>query len=329
MRALVKDKGFPTNYELRKPIIDLRAAKALFSQTFLTAAFEAGAHRSRSKTQDSSTQQPSNLALRRWINKEGHDAVARACLAYALALEHQIDRPAETKFEDLLRQIAHGATRIAQAADTLAAQLLTHYQESGQVDRLRAEALYRLGHALQGGFDEGVGSFEPSLVPRLGGHPLGGLDMKHGLANCVMLADRAERVLEDYRAWAKIVRAAPPARRGATASKPKTLPMKSGKRPNRDRDAFIEDLAAIYERGSGYQAKANRGSSTNGDVSPFVRFVERVFHELRAQSYLPNDDRFGAPTVDAIRAALKRRQGRQKPQKQGAKTAKTSETSDT
>lgn len=92
--------------------------------------------------------------------------------------------------------------------------------------------------------------------------------------------------------------------------------MAKGRRSNKDRDAFMEDLAIIYEQGLSQKAKANSGSFTSGGApSPFTRFVQRVFKELQVTTYQiytdrgqAVDSRFETPSVDAIRDALKRRE---------------------
>ena len=300
-----------TSYELRKGGVDRGAAESLFSQGFATSAFEAALRPSRENSRTSELPQ----TIRSWIVQQGRTSLATACLTYMLAVEIPQDRLDDGSFVGLVRQIKDGATKIAEAANLLARQAMTHFEETGEDERVRLSALRQLAWALNGAFgSEDDGNFAGQMLPRRICNRFAGLEMTHGLSNCLRLANSAENFLADYNARAKARPGSRTSQAGDTKSG--TLAMAKGRRPNKDRDVFLEDLAIIYERGVLRKAKANSGSFTSGGApSPFTRFVRRVFQELQVITYQiiidrdqAFDSRFETPSVDAIRDALKRRE---------------------
>lgn len=284
-----------TTYELRKINVDRQAAKALFSRDFARSAFEAGSPLQRGKGAPA----PLSQETQRWVTRQGHEALAIACLAYFFVVESRFPRPDDRSFVGLVRQIQESATKIVKAADELAQQISSHHEESGQIDKVRFGVLEQLAWALNGSFyfadhDE----FEQQMRPHRNVSQFG-IRMTHGLSNCAKLANAAEHFLSDYAKYAKVVR-----EEGASPA----LPMKKGRRPDRDRDEFVHDLETVYECLFPGKANANRGTGTRSRaVSPFVRFVGRVFDELQARSYHPRDGRYKTPSVDALREIKRRR----------------------
>jgi len=300
-----------TSYEIRKAYVDQEAAGTLFSQAFTRSAFEAALRPPRENGASSELSQ----SIRSWIVHEGRPALATACLTYMLAVEIPGDRLDDPSFVGLVRQIKDGATKIAEAANQLARQAATHFEETGEYDGVRLNALWQLAWALNGAFgSEDDGNFVGQMLPRRADNQLTGLAMNHGLSNCGWLANSAENFLTEYNARAKARAGSRKSHVGGTQSG--ALPMAKGRRSNKDRDAFLEDLAIIYERGLSRKAKANSGSFTSGGApSPFTRFIQRVFEELQVITYQiftdrgqALDSRFETPSVDAIRDALKRRE---------------------
>ena len=284
-----------TTYELRKASVNREAAKALFSRDFARSAFEAGSPLQRGKGAPPRLSQETQ----RWVTRQGHEALAIACLAYFLVVEARFPRPDDRSFVGLVRQIQEGATKIVESADELARQISNHHDESGDIDHVRFTTLERLAWALNGSFySPDSDEFEQQMRLRRNVSQFG-IRMTHGLSNCAKLANAAEHFLSDYAKYAKVVR-----EEGASPA----LPMKKGRRPDRDRDEFVHDLETVYECLFPGKANANRGTGTRSRaVSPFVRFVDSVFRELQAQSYQPRDGRFKTPSVDALKEIKRRR----------------------
>lgn len=307
-----------TTYDLRKASVDKRAARVLFSHGFTTSAFEAGMHLRRGDDG------PSGLPkeTKSWISEEGHDALAAACLGYLFALEHRVERPEDSSFVGLVRQIQQGAQTIAEAANEIARQAQRHYRESGEKDHVRESALLELGRALNGRFFEADDEqFEGPRGLRFIGNPLSGLDLEHGLSNCAKLANKAEIFLTLYNHYAEAVRSADRKgrSRAGTVARGAALPMKSGRRADEDRDAFLADLAKIYLRGLSRVPSANLGTGTTGGrPSPFMRFVARVFGEL-SQPF-PSDHRLNVPSASAVNAVMQRQEARRGTRKRKPKT---------
>lgn len=88
----------------------------------------------------------------------------------------------------------------------------------------------------------------------------------------------------------------------------KALEMQTGNRTDADRDAFIEDLAAIYKQAIGKDAKAREGSGTTEHApAPFVRFVRYVFAELKdVCSQIGACEALETPSPHVIRAIVER-----------------------
>src|SRR5262245_31839466 len=100
-----------TSYEDKKRSTDLKAAKYLFSEEFARDAFAAGQHKPRGSAKGSPDEQNSK-ALAKWIEQEGHEQLARACLTYLLVIELKVDMPDERGFVELVGKIRDGAELI-------------------------------------------------------------------------------------------------------------------------------------------------------------------------------------------------------------------------
>ncbi|WP_338501105.1 hypothetical protein V6R86_00375 [Sphingomonas kaistensis] len=282
-----------SNYELRKRSVDPEAAAIIFSQDFATKAFEEGLHNSRRPSEAKANRPRLPADVVSWIAVEGRQTLAYACLAYLFAFEMKTDVSEDRSFVGLIRQVRDGAKQIAVAADTLADQLQRHHRETGAIDPVRNRALIELAASL----NAEVLSAE-DLLPSPEGGFLHGVTLRHGLRNCRRLADHADDFLDRYRTYAEIMR----------AEGKKALEMQTGNRTDADRDAFIEDLAAIYKQAIGKDAKAREGSGTTGHApAPFVRFVRYVFSELKnICSQIGACEYLETPSSHVIRAVVER-----------------------
>ena len=274
-----------TAYEKRKALIDGDAAEADFDRHFALAAFK--------QAMQPDMRLPPEMIER--IRRGGHLDLARCCLAYLLTVENAPDRPEQTAFLACIRRIRAAAREMASAADTLADQLVRHEGETGMLELVRENALSRLAFALHGRFH--VAGHEiaylSALLPKPIGNPFAGNRVTHGLTDCAAVYNEATMIIAEYRK--SNVRDQPGGARNRG--------MQSGNRSNRDRQAFIRDLADIYQRVTGRVPKA---PNNDEKPAPFVRFVTHVFDEIASQD-LVLLDRYAVqpPSVDVIRTVLK------------------------
>jgi hypothetical protein len=293
-----------TTYQLRRQTSDARVAKILFSQDFTKKALVAGMHKPKGQSKGPAEAEPT-IELIRWVNREGHELLAHACLSYLLAIENRPEEQRDASFIDLIRKIRDGAKQVATAADTLAQQVRRHHAESsrdgqpGEIDPVRYKALLYLSRAVNRDLIEFTDEeeFFARVRPRLIGGPLGDLHMTHGLSNCVRLANAADCFLKAYERYASVMR--------AEAQKP--LAMRAGRRADGDREDFITDLADIYVGGLGKRPTAS--PANDGAPSPFVRFVQFVYDELDRQSYSHGyTAELQCPSHDVIKKVLRVRE---------------------
>lgn len=281
----------PTAYELRKKVVDLSAAQLTFERKFAQEAFELGAL-SRSNGEIKLTQRVDDL-----IDREGHTDLARSCLAYLLSTESGHERLEKTGFLVLVRQIRDAAETITLAANELTDQLVRHRRETGYNEELRAWALEVMAKALHSEWRPLVHwrEFEHRTAPMPIDSPLADGQWTHGLMSCASLYNKADEILKDREIINQQMR------HGGMSV------MASGNRADHERDAFLRDLAEIYERV--FERKASAREDKNGEPSPFMRFVHRVFKEIPATHDHVDPKRYRPPSSATVRAILQSRSG--------------------
>jgi hypothetical protein len=290
-----------TAYESRKNSVDVGASEAKFSLDFATAAFSAGYTAGPGRR--SSIQQPLHVQVR--IEQNGHSELAHCCLAYLLAHENAHHPEEQKAYLACLRRIREGAKDIALAADELAAQFFRHLRETGEVETMRATAFYRLTDALHGEFTREIdrSPYRQNIMPRPINNQLSDHEVVHGLSGCVALFNEAERLLKEQKAAAPAT-CAYPAESGG---------MKAGNKTDIDTKAFILDLAKLFELV--IQRKPTAHYSASDAKSPFMRFVDKVFDEIRTQRNSIVGERvetsfdqkaYAAPSTSTVRAILRR-----------------------
>lgn len=256
-------------YENRKKVVDVQASQEIFSLEFAVAALEAGETAGRGRKPSV----PSRSNIRDRIGPEPHGTLARCCLAYLLAHENAHDPEERSAYRMCLRRIRDGARETAEAADELAAQVIRHHQETGKLEARRATTLLRLAHALHGDFRNGMDEifYREKIRPRPIGSPLSDHAVVHGLTGCTGLFNEAERILEEL--------GAPPTTESTDPQV--SVGMTPGNKTDADMEAFVIDLRNLFKSVVGRRPTAN--SNADGSKSPFVRFVDKVFKELREQ----------------------------------------------
>lgn len=282
-----------TAYEQRLGSVDIRAAMSIFDRSFALDAFEQGLAAKRGKN---GAPKLDGAALERF-NHGGHADLARACLSLFLSNEGFDKRPGRRAYLHLIRQIRDGAQMIAAAADTLAEQARSHRQETGAPDAVREKALQDLALALYGNLlpivDRERLRQKIALEPI--DNPFAGNRVIHGLTNCAALFNEAEMIRDRHR-------------RNTTALKVHGVSESRASPSNKadhERDAFIWDLASIYNE----VLRLMPAAPSNTDRKPpFMRFVERVFRELREQTVSPIEPHsYMPPSLATVRAILKGR----------------------
>lgn len=279
-----------TAYEKRLGSIDVRAAMSIFDHSFALDAFEQGLAARRGKN---GAPKLDGAALER-INHGGHADLARACLSLFLSNEGFDKRPERRAYLHLIRQIRDGAQMIAAAADTLAEQARLHRQETGAPDTVREKALQDLAIALYGKLfsiaDRERLRQKIALEPI--DNPFAGNRVIHGLTNCAALFHEAEMIRERHRRNTKTLKA-----HGVSASR-----ASPSNKADHERDAFIWDLASIYER---VLCITPAAPSNTNRTPPFMRFVQRVFREFREQAVNPIEPHsYTPPSLATVRAIL-------------------------
>lgn len=279
-----------TAYEKRLGSIDVRAAMSIFDHSFALDAFEQGLAAKRGKN---GAPKLDGAALER-INHGGHADLARACLSLFLSNEGFDKRPERRAYLYLICQIRDGAQKIAAAADTLAEQARTHWQETGAPDIVREKALQDLALALYGNLLPTAGHKGArqhiSLQPI--DNPFAGNRVIHGLTNCAALFNEAEMIRERHRRNTKTLKA-----HGVSASR-----ASPGNKADHERDAFVWDLASIYRQ---VLCITPAAPSNTNRTPPFMRFVQRVFREFREQAVSPVEPHsYTPPSLATVRAIL-------------------------
>ncbi|MBA2933882.1 hypothetical protein HZF05_07185 [Sphingomonas sp. CGMCC 1.13654] len=274
-----------TEYDQRKVTVDGDAAEVVFDRHFALGSFK--------QAMPPGTPLPPETIER--IRRGAHLDLARCCLAYLLTVENAPDKPEQTAFLACIRRIRDAAREMAIAADTLADQFVRHEGETGTPELVRENALSRLAFALHGRFHVAghEAAYISALLPRRINNPFSGNRATHGLTDCVAVYNEATAIIAEYRKC--VFRDQPGGARNRG--------MQSGNRPNRDRQAFIRDLADIYRHVTGRVPKA---PNNDKKPAPFVRFVTHVFDEIASQD-LVLLDRYAIqpPSVDVIRTVLK------------------------
>lgn len=290
--ATTTSKKIPNTYQMRKKAIDVAAARDTFDRSFASDAFLSGYSAGPGKPRPAKL--PAAIVSR--IDEDGHAKLACFCLAYLLAHENAHERFDNSAYLSCLRDIRDGAKKIAQAADELTDQILRHKIETDKVEKVRAQTLHRLASALNRRFRAEVDEdhFNKLIRPKLIGNPFSDLRMTHGLSGLAALYNEAEAIREEH------VRAQKqPHQQGVG-----TVGMRPGNKPNREQKAFILDLAALYEDVLASQPTAH--DTAPGQMSPFLRFVRRVFKGFCAQSVVPVDPHaYRPPSLGTVRDILK------------------------
>ena len=273
-----------TAYEKRKVMVDIYAAEAEFDRHFALAAFRQAMPSGEALSRDTLEQ----------IRRGGQSDLAICSMAYLLTVENAPDRPEQTAFLACIRRIRDAAREMASAADTLADQLVRHEGETGMPELLRENALSRLAFALHGRFHVPghESAYLSALLPKPIGNPFAGDRVTHGLTDCAAVYNEANAIIAEYRESVGAAQAGGARLRG----------MRTGNRSNRERQAFIRDLADIYRQVIG---KAPKAPNDDEKRAPFVRFVTRVFAAMAEQDLVLLDrNAFQPPSVHVIRTAL-------------------------
>ena len=276
----------PTAYELRKRVVDPATAKMIFDRDFALAAFGVGVPGRQSPDRRVViTQSAADL-----IEKVGHADLAWSCLAFLLSIESGHERLEETGFLALIRQIRDAAATITLAADELTDQLVRHDRETGYYEQLRGRALYHMALALHGRWARFVppAEFMLQTIPKRDDNPLSDGRWQHGLS-LAGLYNEADNILKNYE------RISEEMQRGGMSV------VASGNRADHERDAFVRDLAEIYERV--FERKPSGRDAKNGMPSPFVRFVNCVFKEFPA-THDVDLRRYRPPSSGTVRTIL-------------------------
>ena len=282
-----------TAYEKRLGSVDIRAAMSIFDRSFALDAFGQGLPAKRGKN---GTPKLDGATLER-INRSGHAHLARACLSLLLSNEGSDKRPERRALLHLIRQIRDGAEQIVAAADTLAEQARAHRQETGAPDIVREGALQDLALALYGNLLP-IADRErllQQITLRPVDNPFSGNRFIHGLTNCAALFNEAETIRKRHRQNTRIIKM-----NGVSE-----LRASPGNKADYERDAFIRDLAEIYEHVTRLTPAAPNKTDRK---PPFMRYIERVFREFRAQTVSPIEPHsYMPPSIATVRAILNQR----------------------
>jgi hypothetical protein len=189
---------------------------------------------------------------------QGHGDLASACMAFMLSIESAHERPDDTAYLNLVRQIRDAAKSITSAADELTDQAARHERETKFYEQMRGRALHRMAQALHERWIPFVCKHEFLLqtVPQPIANPLAGGRWSHGLS-CAALYDEADTILKNHEQITAEIRQS-----GLST-------MTKGKRTDHERDAFIRELATIYQQILGSKPSAREDS--DGNPSPFMR----------------------------------------------------------
>lgn len=194
------------------------------------------------------------------------------------------------------------------AADEMAAQLFRHHCETGELEAIRATTLLRLADALHGDLGNGMEgiAYAEKIAPLLIDNPFSGHNVVHGLNGCAALFNEADYILEEHTAGLP-----------AKSTDPRiSIGMRTGNKTDVDTAAFIIDLADLFTSVIGRQPTAN--DSASGAKSPFVRFVAKVFEEIKVQRTVIvgecaassfDQKAYAAPSPSTLKNILKERQG--------------------
>ena len=273
-----------TEYEQRKATVDGDAAKIVFDRHFALESFK--------QAMPPGSPLPPEMIER--IHRRGHLDLAGCCMAYALAVENAPDTPEQAAFLACIRRIRDAAGEMVSAADSLADQIVRHKNETGMPEHIREHALSRLASALHGRFlvPGHEGAYLSALLPKPIDNPFAGNRMIHGLTDCAAVYNEASDIIAEYREGVIDDQSGGTRKRG----------MRTGNRSNRGRQAFIRDLADIYQR---VTSNAPKAPNNNGKSGPFVRFVTHVFAAMAKQD-LVLLDRYAVqpPSAHVIRTAL-------------------------
>lgn len=289
-----KTTGRTNTYQVRKKTVDVAAAQLIFDRSFALDAFLCGYSAGRGKAR------PTKLtaAIVSQIDKHGHAKLARICLAYLLGHENAHEGLDNSAYLSCLRDIRDGAKKIAQAADELVNQILRHQIETGELEMVRARTFHRLASALHGRFRAEVDDdrFAELIYPKLIGNRFSDLRTTHGLSSLAALNEEAEEIRKLHVRNQKEVQRLGGANNG----------LRTGNKVNKERKDFVLDLAALYEQI--FRIAPTASTTAPDQISPFLRFVYRVFAEFSQQSIAPVDHRaYLTPSFGTVRGILKDR----------------------
>ncbi|QSR17433.1 hypothetical protein [Novosphingobium sp. KA1] len=276
----------PTAFELRKKIVDPVAAREIFKRDFAMAAFNAGAP----GRKGSDVEAEMTVAAAYLVDAQGHGELASACMAFMLSIESAHQRPEDTAYLNLVRQIRDAAKSITLAADELTDQAARHGRETGYYEQMRGRALHHMAQALHERWIPFVSEpdFILQTIPGPIDNAFAGGQWSHGLS-CSALYDEADAILKNHEQITTEIRQS-----GLSA-------MAKGKRADHERDAFIRELAMIYQHILGSKPAAREDG--DGHPSPFMRFVARVYGEF-GSVYDIDRNRYVQPSSGTVRSIL-------------------------
>ena len=257
-----------TAFEKRLPCVSHADGMAAFSRAFATDAFRSGISR---KAATAPVLTSSTLER---LNRFGYGGLGRACLAYVLSQAMPGMREDHRTFGKLIKVIRDSAEAMAEAADELAEQMRRQEQRSSYRDPLRFPALLLLSAALHDRFFSLIGEtkFMELIAPDLIDVPLSDNEMTHGLSGLVGLYDAADQILKDFNRDNYVLEG---------FGEPKAE-VRTQHQANYERQAFIRELASVFREVLQQSPSAQLGF--DGQTAPFMRFVGRIYGELRVQT---------------------------------------------